>query len=204
MTRLTRYRVGWVLAVLTLSSLALGVLQAFVFHPAAVVGLALLLLVPGRILGHCWRAFFRGRRALDSGQPDAAVGHFNTFLATLEARPWLRRLVWLGWPGYSADPAAMTWTNLGAAHLRAGRSESARAALERAVQIDPLTPLPWYNLGLLHAGLGDAGAADRAFVEARRLGYRGDRLDQGQQTLAGALARIEGAVAGVGRGGPDA
>jgi tetratricopeptide (TPR) repeat protein len=199
MTRLARYRVGWGLVLLILSALALVVLRAFAFRPVAVLGLALLALIPGRLLGHFWRPIFRGRRALDSGQPEAAVGHFNAFLAALEARPWLQHLVWLEWPGYSSNPVAMAWTNLGAAHLQGLRLESARAALERALQIDPLTPLPWYNLGLLEARLGNAAAADRAFAEASHLGYRGGRLDQVHQALAGGLARVEGA--GIGRGG---
>lgn len=193
MTRLTRCRLGWLVLLATLSVLAMLVLHALGYRPAAVFGVALVLLLPGRLLGHFWRPFFRGRRALGRGHTAVAVSQFTSFLARLEARPWLRHLVWLAWPGYSTDPAAMAWTNLGVAHLQAGQTESARAALERAAQLDPLTPLPWYNLGLLHDGLGEPAEAARAFAEARRLGYRDGRVDAVQQRLAGALADIEGA-----------
>lgn len=190
MTRLTWLRLGWLLSVATL--LAVGVLVARRWGSMALVAAAVLLLVPGRVQGHYWRTFFRGRRAAQERRWADARDAFTRFLAELDARPGLRHLVWLAWPGYSTNVRAMTCTNLGAAHLELGDTAAAIDASERALALDAGTPLPWVNLAIAHAARGEAERAAEAARRAQALGYRGGVLDRIQQRLGSALATVEG------------
>jgi tetratricopeptide (TPR) repeat protein len=66
----------------------------------------------------------------------------------------------------------MVWINLGAAYLgdRSSASDEqqqrAIAALERAIEIDPVTPNAHYSLGLIHRDRGEFEQAMQRFYQA--------------------------------------
>ncbi len=130
-----------------------------------------ILLVPGRVLGFFWRDLLTGLRLLNARDFVNSKRHSERFLVQVRAKPWLKRLIWLGSSSYSRDPEAMALNNLGAAELALGEIDAARRHLEEAIGVDRRNPLPFYNLGLLHRTIEDADMAERCFAEARRLGY---------------------------------
>jgi len=71
----------------------------------------------------------------------------------------------------------MALNNLGAAEIRLGEVDPGRGHLDQAIRLDPLCPLPFYNLGLLAEAEGDAEEAGRCFATAARLGYARGRSD---------------------------
>jgi tetratricopeptide (TPR) repeat protein len=192
MTRLARYRLGWVVMCLLLSAAVVVLFVRTGSGPLLLFLIGLLLLVPGRVQGVLWRDFFRGTRHLREQRFREAVEALERFRARVAAQPGLKRAIWLAWPGYSADIEAMTLTNLGMARLNLGAADEAERALNAAIALDAQSALAWFNLGMVHTVRHEAEFAARAFAEAHRLGYRGNALDRAQAALSGALTRVEG------------
>lgn len=72
------------------------------------------------------------------------------------------------------------------------RSEQARIALDRAVQLDPAKSLP--SATLMYDALGDEGAADSALDRLSDLGYSRDRIDLIQVELLYRRGQAEDAI----------
>jgi tetratricopeptide (TPR) repeat protein len=193
MTRVTRYRIGYVLLLAVLAAAAYLGLRATGFERTAVVGAVVALLIPGRAQGILLRPLFRGRRVLAGGNAPLALKEFGDCLALLRRQPWRSWALWLGWSVYTPSAEAMTWNNLGAAHEALADTASARQAWEQARAIDPLYPVPIANLAVLAAAQGDAARAGEWLAQARQLGYSGGALDRAthrvQQLLAAAESR---------------
>lgn len=192
MTRLARYRLGYLGALVGLGGAAVAIVAAADYSPLAILAVGLMLLAPGRLQGVLWRDFFRGTRLLREGRHAEAIAYLEGFRIRITQRPSLKRAIWLTWPGYTANADVMALTNLGAAQFGLGDLDAAERDLTTASALDPESPLPWLNLGLVRSARGDTSGAERAFVEARRHGYRGGSLDRIQQTASGLVTRLEG------------
>jgi tetratricopeptide (TPR) repeat protein len=192
MARLTLYRAGYVAALALLAGCVWWAAQHFALGPLGLLAIGAGLLLPGRIQGHLYREFFRGTRLFRENRPEEAIPHLERFAEKIARRPGLKRAIWLSWPGYSGDVEAMTYTNLGASRLGTGDLDGSERDLQRAVQIDPRSPMPWLNLALLHTVCGETEAAHAAAERARLLGYTGGVLDQLQRAGAGLLTAMEG------------
>jgi hypothetical protein len=138
-----------------------------------------------------FRELFRGRRELDRNNPEVALGHFSSFLNTINAQPWRKAALWLSWSIYTPNVEAMTQNNIGAAQLNLGNLTPAEAALNAALALDPQYPLPHANLALLAALRADSNAVEHHLEAARRLGYRGAGLDRFVSRSQSILAAVE-------------
>jgi tetratricopeptide (TPR) repeat protein len=156
------------------------------------LGTVAVLLVPGRVQGRYYRDFFRARELVDERRFAESLPFGERFLDRIRARPGLKRLVWLSWPAYSPDIEAMALNNLGAAHLELGDFEAAERRLGEAMALDPLYPVPVFNLAMLAAVGGDTAAAMRLLEECVRLGYRRTAIDDLIHRSQALLARLEG------------
>ena len=191
MSRTTRYKLLYV-AVLALMIAGIGTWVLVRRPPTwALIVVGVLLLIPGRVAGHYWRDFFRGR-VLFRRQPAASIPYFERFLETIQQRPRLKHLIWLMWGVYTRDVDVMTRNNLGAAYLQTGDLEQAQSYLESAVTLDPEAPLPYFNLALVAHLQGDSHWAAECLKTARNLGFKraiSDKLVTGAGEI---LAQIEG------------
>ena len=178
MTRVARYQIAYVVVFLILSALSAGLLTLAGWSRGAVIAAALVLLVPGRIQGLLFRDLFRGRVELDRGNPPAALEYFQRFLQTIQAQPWRKPALRLGWSFYTPSVEAMTHNNIGSAEFALGATARAAAAWQAALTHDPLYPLPYANLALVAAQLGDAATTAEHLATARRLGYSATALDR--------------------------
>lgn len=97
MTRVARYKIGYVVALLGLAVFCFAVLSVAGWSRLPVAALVVALLIPGRVQGVLLRDLFRGRRELDRGNPAYALGYLERFIATLLAQPWRRAALWLSW-----------------------------------------------------------------------------------------------------------
>ena len=192
MTRPTRLKILYGVAVVLMIAVALAILQASDFSPAAVVLLALLFLIPGRVNGHFWRDFYTGRRMMDSGWSVDAIKEFEKFLASLRENPALKHLIWFVWGFYTRDVEAMTQNNIGAVLIREGNLDQAEERLVRAIQIDDQYPIPYYNMALVGELRGDREAAAESLNTAHSLGYQQSSIDEIANKAASILATIEG------------
>jgi tetratricopeptide (TPR) repeat protein len=88
----------------------------------------------------------------------------------------IRRLQSLKPPDPDMEPEvpAEILFHIGNAHFRLGHVEKAQAAWELCCEQRPKFPLPFYNLGLLHAQLGNPYLALWHLERAEELGFDGD------------------------------
>jgi len=153
MSRIARYRTGYLLVLGALSALTYTVVRAAGGSSAALLTVGFLLLVPGRLQGLLLRPLFRGQRALAEGKPEEAAVQFHHQLTQLQAQPWRRLALWLGWSPYTPSLAAMVTNNLGVAYAARGELEQAQAAWKHALALDHLYPVPYANLANLALGV---------------------------------------------------
>ena len=192
MTRTARYKLGYVAALVAVGTLAVLAIVASGGGVPAMLVVAAVLLVPGRLLGVVYRDLFRGRRLLDMRQAEASIPHTLRFIDYIRQHPARKRLLWLAWSVYTPDAEAMALNNLGAAHLETGDVGAAADALNAALAVDPEYPLPHHNLAIERAVAKDEAAAARHAAEAERLGFRGSRIDAIIRDAQALLARVEG------------
>lgn len=157
----------------------------------AVLALILVLLIPGRAQGLLFRDLFRGRRALDRGDPNLALVHLNQFLVTIRAQPWRKPLLWLSWSFYTPSVEAMALNDIGTAQLALGDIDAAEVAWRAALDLDSQYPIPHANLALVAATRNDTSAANQHLEAARRLGYSGAGFDRFARKTQSILAAIE-------------
>lgn len=193
MSRTARYKIGYVVAIGVIATLAFLLMSAVDADPlVAALLVALFLFIPGRVQGILYRELFRGRRLLAQHREVEAIGHFHRYLADVRARPWLKRMIWLSWSIYTPDVEAMALNNIGAAHLRLGHLDEAESALRRALALDEKYPLPHFNMAVLHEMRGNRTLAEKALAEAVALGYSGGTVDTIINHAHVLLARAEG------------
>ncbi|MBB3761803.1 hypothetical protein [Xanthomonas arboricola] len=191
MSRIARYRIGYLLVLGALSALTYTVVRAAGGSSAALLTVGLLLLMPGRLQGLLLRPLFRGQRALAEGKPEEAAVQFNHQLTQLQAQPWRRLALWLGWSTYTPSLAAMVTNNLGVAHAARGELEQAQAAWKHALALDHLYPVPYANLAAAAAARGASDEVHSLLCQARKLGYGGCPLDQATHRMQQLLAAVE-------------
>lgn len=191
MSRVTRYRIRYLLLLVLLMAACIWGVRAAGGTNLALVVVAAILFVPGRLHGLLLRPVFRGQRALSQGRPQEAIHHFQDLLETLSVQPWRRFALWLGWSPYTTSLAAMVHNNLGTAYAALGEVEPAQAAWDKALALDHLYPVPYANLAALAASRGDAGTAQSLLAQAKTLGYSGGALDQVTHRVQQLLLALE-------------
>jgi tetratricopeptide (TPR) repeat protein len=155
--------------------IALGITLAYLFPQSTgalliLGGLALFL--PGRILNHYWKDYFEGQKLQARGKHLEALIRFERFLRALRARPVLKRLIWLTEWIYTRSAEVMALTNMGVCYVRLKNLEEAEKHLDQAAQLDPLSPLPHFNLSVVHHARGNEEQAAEHMAKATELGYR--------------------------------
>ena len=174
MTRTARYKLIYfaILAGGVLLGLAVTLLlsRTSSFFPVVLIGVCLLLLVPGRIQGYFWSDLQAGLYHLNRKHYAASKAHSERFLVTLRKRPWLRQLIWLGTSAYSRNVEVLARNNLGAAMMKLGEIDAAKEQLTRAIALDPECPLPYRNMGVLTLHSATSAEAMPWFEKAAALG----------------------------------
>ena len=192
MNRTQRYKIAYAVAMVCAIAFAIYVLVSFRDRVWVALVVALVFLIPGRFQGFFYRDFYRGRRLLDGKQSAEAIPHFETFLSSIYAAPWLRHLLWLQFSVYTPNVEAMTLNNIGAAQLNLGRLGEAEESLRRALAIDQLYAIPHYNLAVVHSLRGQQELAEQASAEAVRLGFVQSKMDTVLSHAQSLLAHVEG------------
>lgn len=192
MTRTSRYKAIYFAEVAIGAALVVGVVCHFRLSLPVAALLLLSLLIPGRILGFFWRDLLRGLRLLKAKDYLESKRHSELFLATIQCEPWRKKLIWLGSGTYSRDPEALALNNLGAAEIGLGEFDAAKRHLEASMKVDPLNPLPTFNLGVMYRALGDESQAALWFREASRLGYSNTILDRIVVSSQDRFAKMDG------------
>jgi tetratricopeptide (TPR) repeat protein len=192
MTRTSMYKSTYFGMLVLGVALSLWIVFYFQMTVVGVLILAVILLFPGRVLGFFWRDLLRGLRLLHEKRYAESKRHSELFLTKVKDQPWLKKLIWLGSGAYSRDPEAMALNNLGAAELKLGELDDAKAHLAASIAVDELNPLPYFNMGLLYSALGDRDAATGCFDKAVSLGYSRSAVDRFFQNSQKHFAESDG------------
>ena len=192
MNRTRKYKILYIFAIALLMGFLIFCIFYFRLSMPAIFLLAIVFFIPGRMQGYFWRDFYRGRKLVGRGEWENSLRCFGRFLADLKKRPWLIRLNWLNWGMYTRDIEAMTYNNMGLAHLGLGRLSEAEQHFIRAIEIDSEYPLPYYNRALLEQIKGDTEEAASLLKKSQTLGYSRTTYDKLIQTASSILAHIEG------------
>lgn len=172
MTRADKSRLLYVLALLSVGGICLAVGWYFSFRPSALIVIALLLAIPGRISALLWREFYAGQKALQLGDLERARASFIAFVEKVRARPWLKRLMYVKWGVHTWDIEAMAFNNLGNTFVEKGEPEQAVGWYEAALAVDPDYGTPYANLAVIGYARGDEAEATRLLDCAHALGNR--------------------------------
>jgi len=201
MSRTARYKLQYVISLGILMVVAGVAAWSLRSQPLALLGVAVLFLIPGRVSGLVWRDLYRGRRLLEAGQLEASLLCSQRFVESIRERPRLRGLWWLAFAVYTRDSKAMALNNLGAAQLELGSFDEAESSFREALAADPQYPIPHYNLAVLAEVRGDSPAAREHAAEAVLLGYERAASDRVIQAAGALLARIWRMATGCGHPG---
>lgn len=192
MNRTTLYKLLYLLFLLLLGGGAVWLYLASGNNNIVLIVLAIVFLLPGRINGYFWRTFFTGRHLMTLQQYREAIPHFEQFLSLVREKPWLKKLIIFSWGMYTRDIEVMTLNNLGAANIELAHWEQAKSYLKEATDLDPKSPLPYFNLALIAEMEGNREESIALFQESKKMGYAGNFTDHLIHKAAELLARIEG------------
>lgn len=177
LTRTAKHRLQYAVLVCSavglVGSIGYGILEVYPqWRIFVLLGIGVVLLVPGRIQQIYWKDFFRGQKLQLKGRHREALEAFEGFLTTLRERPGLRHLIWFAQWSYTRDVEVMTLNNMGVSAMTLRSIKQAETFLKSAAELDPDSPLPYYNLAVLYYGLGDDAHGAANLVRAGTLGYR--------------------------------
>jgi len=192
MNRTSQFKILYVLALSTLGGLSIWGILASDNRAVAVVITVLVLLIPGRVCGHYWRDFFKGRNLMTQGRFEEAEPCFVAFLAKVRDKPWIKKLIIFSWGMYTRDIEVMALNNLGAIQIELGKFQEGRGFLDRALSMDPEAPLPYYNLALIASADGERDLALELFRKCQERGFTGSSVDHLIRQGGELFARIEG------------
>lgn len=133
--------------------------------------IAVIFLIPGRLVQYYWRDFFKGRKSLEKRNFDKAIQRFEFFLKEVEEYPWIKWLMFFSYGLYSFKVEAVALAYLGKCYIHKNNFEQAEAALNKALQIDTQYPVAFFNLAVMYALKNDEANARRCFEQARAHGY---------------------------------
>lgn len=162
----------------------------------ALVVLAIGMVMPQFLLRFLWRDLLAGMRLLKRKNYAAAKLWSERFIAKVRKAPWLKHVRWLVAGSYSRDPEALALNNLGAAETRLGAFEAAQGHLEEAIALDPESPFPFYNMGVLCLQVGTFDEAKPWFEKAEALGLGYGWAEQMVRAAQSLCALAKGGVAG--------
>jgi tetratricopeptide (TPR) repeat protein len=194
MTRADKSRLLYVLGLLLAGGIGLAGGWYFSFRPSAMIVIALLLFIPGRVPALLWREFYAGKRALQLGDHERARASFIAFVEKVRARPWLKRLMYVKWGIHTRDIEAMALNNLGATFAEKGELQQAVGWYEAAIAVDPDYGVPYANLAVIGHARGDEAEATRLLDCAHALGNR--NLTHVAARERGAILRSKANLAG--------
>ncbi|MGH8732809.1 MAG: hypothetical protein ACREVB_03920, partial [Burkholderiales bacterium] len=108
LTRTAKHRVQYAVlvcaAVGVVGALGYGMLQVYPqWWIFVLLGIGLVLLIPGRVQQIYWKGFFRGQKLQLKNRHREALEAFEGFLTTLRERPGLRHLIWFSQWSYTRD-----------------------------------------------------------------------------------------------------
>ena len=135
------------------------------------VMIAIVFLIPGRLVQYYWRDYFKGRKCLQKKNYDEAIQRFKLFLKEVEESPWIKWLMFFSYGLYSFKVEAVAQVYLAKCHISKKELEQAEAYLNKALLVDKKYSIAFFNLAVIYLLRNDETVARKNFDRARELGY---------------------------------
>ncbi|MBX7150076.1 hypothetical protein K1X84_00450 [bacterium] len=145
--------------------------------------LAVIFLLPGRLVKYFWRDFFRGKKQLIRGKYDRSIELFNSFLQKIQTVPLLKWLMFFSSGLYSFKVEAVALTYLAIAYLHKKELDSTENHLKRALTIDTKYTLAFKYYAVLALFRGDEIQSRHYLNEALRHGLPKTSFDEFRQSI---------------------
>ncbi len=191
MNRTQRYKILYLAILVVAVAAAVSVIIYAELGTPAIVALAIVLLVPGRVGGYFLKDLFRGRHHLTKGEYEEAIATSKRFLDVVDRQPWRQNFMSCFFGLYTWSTRAMALNNIGAANMELGRLDEAETHLLQALELDDAYPLPYYNLAVVAAVRGAPERSDDMLLNARQRGFSQSLSDNVIARVAAAYARIQ-------------
>ncbi len=133
--------------------------------------IALVFLIPGRLVKYYWRDFFKGRKCLQKGNFDEAIQRFQLFITEVHESPWIKWLMFFSYGLYSFKVEAVAQAYLAKCHVHKNELQQAESCLSKALEVDHKFPIALYTMAVVSALKNDEAASRRYFDLARENGY---------------------------------
>lgn len=177
MSRTTKYKIGYLLLIVVTSLITLCAFYFFKIKNNYLYSIAFLLFLSGRLQGYYFRDFYKALKLLSNKKYEESILQNQLFLQKIATKPYLKKSNILVWGIYTRDIEAMTYNNLGAAYLELAKLEEATLAFTKAINIDNLYPIPYYNLAVLYEIHKDRAKAEEYSQIAANYGFEASMLN---------------------------
>ena len=144
---------------------------------------ALIFLLPGRIVHYFWRDFFRGRRKLSRQKYDAAIESFYRFLLNVESSPSIKWLMFFSYGLYSFKVEAVTLNYLGVCYLHQKSLELAERSFQKSLEIDAKYVMAYKHLSALAIVRNEMEKAKQYYADARKHGFPNVKFETFEKTV---------------------
>ena len=133
--------------------------------------IAVVFLIPGRLVKYYWRDFFKGRKCLQKGDFDEAMQRFQLFIKEVHESPWIKWLMFFSYGLYSFKVEAVAQAYLAKCHIHKKELDQAESYLNKALEADKKYSVAFFNLAVVYALKNDEASSRRYFDLARENGY---------------------------------
>lgn len=116
--------------------------------------------------------FNTGKKLLNKGQNEDSIHYFEKFIKDMNKNPKLKKTTFLNFGYYTKSYEAMTYNNLGTAHINLEKFKIAEKHLKKAIEIDDEYGIPYVNLTVLETSRGKIDLASEYASRARELGLK--------------------------------
>lgn len=147
------------------------------------LSLAVIFLLPSRLVKYFWRDFFRGRKQLVRGKYDRSIELLNNFLQKIQNAPSLKWLMFFSSGLYSFKVESVAQTYLAIAFLHKKELDVSEDHLKRALAVDTKYTLAFKYYAALALIRGDEILSRHYLNEALRHGLPKISFDEFRQSI---------------------
>ncbi len=133
--------------------------------------IAIVFLIPGRLVQYYWRDFFKGRKCLQKKQFDEAIQRFGLFLKEVEESPWIKWLMFFSYGLYSFKVEAVAQAYLATCYIHKKELDLAETCLQKALKVDSKYSVAFFNLAVIGLLRNNDSLSRQYFDQAREHGY---------------------------------
>jgi len=145
--------------------------------------IAMIFLLPGRIVHYFWRDFFQARKRLNQKRYDEAIAAFYKFIDNVEKKPFLKWLMFFSYGLYSFKVEAVALNYLGVCYLHQKKLELAERSFHKSLEVDSKYIMAYKHLSTAAILCNETGKAKQLYAEAQKHGFPRIKFETFEKTV---------------------